>query len=233
MANAGDVGKQIVGRTPEVAGGVLRQIIEFAIEGHARFPGAKASAAKLMESRGDRDSAIEGLVAQHVRLASAQGFLTSVGGLIATPVTVPANIAGLAALDARMVAAIAHLRGYDIDDLRVRTAVTMTLLGEDLVRRLVEGNKLPSTPLVIATAPVYDPVLGAAVSERVMGSLAARIGGKHVAVIVVRQIPLLGGGVGAAVDGWVTYGLGTYAKKEFVARRRPVLQPPSDPDVSG
>lgn len=223
MASAAEVGKQIVARTPEVAGGVLRSIIEFAIDGHQTFPGAKATAGRHLEAHGDREAAIDALVGQHIGLASAQGFLTSVGGLITMPVGVPANIAGLAAIDVRMIAAIAHLRGYDIDDRRVRSAITLALLGEDDVRRLVSENKLPSTPLVVATAPVHDPRLEAAISERVMGSLAARIGDKHAAVIIVRRIPLVGGGVGAAMDGWITHALGGYARKEFIDRRRRVI----------
>ena len=224
MANTGDVGKQLVTRAPEIAGGVLRAIIDFAIDGNTTFPGAKAAAAKQLETRGDRDAAIDALVTQHVGMASAQGFLTSVGGLITMPVTFPANVAGMAALAVRMMAGIAHLRGYDVDDRRVRAALTLAMLGEDEVRRLVAEAKLPTTPLAVATAPMFDPSLDRAISERVMGSLAARMGGKHVAVIVVRRIPLVGGGVGAAMDGWITYGLGIYAKKEFVPRRRTSIQ---------
>ena len=46
MANAAsDFGKQLVTRTPEVAGGLLRSIVDFAIDGSPAFPGAKATAA--------------------------------------------------------------------------------------------------------------------------------------------------------------------------------------------
>jgi len=53
-----------------------------------------------------------------------------------------------------------------------------------------------------------------------MGALAARLGGKHLVLVVVQRIPLVGGGVGAAVDGWVTFGLGAYVKREFIARQQ-------------
>jgi hypothetical protein len=219
MANAAsDFGKQLVTRTPEVAGGMLRTIIEFAIDGNATFPGAKTTAARTLQSKGDRESAIDSVVVQHVGMASAQGFLTSVGGLITLPVGLPANIVGLAVLGVRMIASIAHLRGYDVDDRRVRAALTMAMLGDDEVRRLVADGKLPTSPLAIATAPVFDADLERTISERVMGSLAGRLGGKHLAVVFVRRIPLVGGGVGAAVDGWLTYGLAGYAKREFIAR---------------
>jgi len=39
-------------------------------------------------------------------------------------------------------------------------------------------------------------------------------------MLMVRRIPFVGGGVGAAVDGLLTMGLGAYAKREFVARQQ-------------
>lgn len=221
MANAAsDFGKQLVTRTPEMAGGLLRSIVDFAIDGSPAFPGAKATAARSLQSKADREGAIDALVRYHVSMASAQGFMTSVGGLLTLPVGLPANIAGMAVLGVRMIAAIAHLRGYDVDDRRVRAALTLAMLGDDEVRRLVADGKLPSSPLAVATAPVFDPALERTISERVMGSLAGRIGGKHVAVVVVRRIPLVGGGVGAAVDGWLTFGLAAYARREFIPRHQ-------------
>lgn len=220
MATAGEIGKQLVARTPEVAGGVLRQLIDFGIDGNDTFPGARAAAAKKLEDRGNREAAIDSIVNQHIGLASAQGFVTSVGGLITVPIGLPANLAGLAILSVRMVAAVAHLRGYDVTDRRVRAAITLAMLGEDEVRKLVTEGKLPSTPLAIATAPVFDPELERQISERVAGSISGRIGGKHLAVVVLQRIPLIGGGVGAVVDGLLTFGLAGYARREFVARQQ-------------
>ena len=37
--------------------------------------------------------------------------------------TIPTNITGLALIQCRMIAGIAHLRGYDLDDPRVRNAI--------------------------------------------------------------------------------------------------------------
>lgn len=220
MAKPVELGKQLVTRTPQVAGGMLRSIVDFAIYGNDQLPGAKTVAARTLQSRGDREAAIDSLVTQHVSLASAQGFLTSIGGWVTVPVGLPANIAGLAVLSVRMAAAIAHLRGYDVEDPRVRSALTLTILGEDLVRKLVTTGKIPASPLVVATAPAFDPELERQISERVMGSLAGRMSSKHLAVVVMRAIPLLGGGVGAAVDGWLTFGLGGYIKREFIPRQQ-------------
>lgn len=220
MAKPVELGKQLMTRTPQVAGGMLRSIVDFAIYGNDQLPGAKAVAARTLQSRGDREAAIDSLIGQHVSLAGAQGFLTSVGGWVTVPVGLPANIAGLAVLSVRMTASIAHLRGYDVEDPRVRSAITLTLLGEDPVSKLVASGKIPASPLGVATAPAFDADLERQISERVMGSLAGRMGGKHLAVVVMRAIPLLGGGVGAVVDSWLTFGLGSYIKREFVARQQ-------------
>lgn len=220
MAKPVELGKQLMTRTPQVAGGMLRSIVDFAIYGNDQLPGAKAVAARTLQSRGDREAAIDSLIGQHVSLAGAQGFLTSVGGWVTVPVGLPANIAGLAVLSVRMTASIAHLRGYDVEDPRVRSAITLTLLGEDPVSKLVASGKIPASPLGVATAPAFDADLERQISERVMGSLAGRMGSKHLAVVVMRAIPLLGGGVGAVVDSWLTFGLGSYIKREFVARQQ-------------
>ena len=59
----------------------------------------------------------------HVRLAGAQGFVTNLGGVVTAAVAIPANITGLALIQCRMIAGIAHLRGYDLHDPRVRNAI--------------------------------------------------------------------------------------------------------------
>ena len=118
-----------------------------------------------------------------------------------------------------MVAAIAHLRGYDLDDNRVRTALVMCLLGgEEIAKRITEG-KLPTSPMTVATAPMFDPELDRQVAEEVTAGLATRIGGKNLALVVTRRVPLLGGGIGAVMDGIATYQVGRYAKSEMLRSR--------------
>nr|WP_231920388.1 EcsC family protein [Microlunatus soli] len=199
---------------------MLRRIVEVAIDGTGRFPSARTTAARHLEKHGGSvDAAIESLIDSHVRIGTAQGFVTNLGGIVVAAVTIPANLAGVAVVQVRMIAAIAHLRGYDIDDRRVRTALVLCLLGGEQIGRRVASGRLPTTPLAIATAPVFDPNLDARVSEAVVGDLLARVGGKHLPLLITRRIPLLGGGVGAVVDGLATYQIGQFAKGELVRRR--------------
>ena len=211
---------------PQAAAGVLRQILEVAIDGDQRFPGAERIAeSKLARCGGDPQLAIDAVIDQHIRLAGVQGFATGLGGLITLPVALPANLTGIAIVQARMVAAIAHLRGYDLDDPRVRTAVITCLLGEEGIADRLKKSSLVSSPMAIATAPVFDPELDRQISGEVVGELIARISGKKMALTVTRRVPLLGGAVGGCVDGWSTYRVGQYADKSLVRRIRRPIEP--------
>lgn len=222
MANARDVGRALTkGTIPTgAAGGALRRVLEIAIDGVSKLPSAKSVAARQLQHHGDVEAAITALVAQHIRLASAQGFVTNVGGLVSQVVTVPANLAGVAVVQIRLVAAIAHLRGYDVNDPRVRTGLMMCLLGGEEVERRVKSAELPTVPIAVATAPVFDPTLDALVADTVLSDLLAKVGGKRMALVVSRRVPLLGGGVGAVMDGLTTRAVGRYASEQFAPRRR-------------
>src|SRR5262245_22793215 len=179
---------------PHAAAGVLRQVLDVAIDGYKGFPGAEAIARRFADKYPDDPrKAVDAIVDLHVRLAGLQGAVTSVGGLITLPIALPANVTGLAVVQARMVASIAALRGYDLSDPRVRTAVITCMLGDQGVADRLKRASLPTSPLAMATAPVFDPELDRRVSSEVATELVARVSGKRMALSVTRRVPLLGG----------------------------------------
>jgi uncharacterized protein (DUF697 family) len=66
---------------------------------------------------------------------------------------------------------------------------------------------------------VFDPDLDRQVAEKVVADLAGRIGGKNLALVVTKRVPLVGGGIGAVMDGIATHQIGKYAKGELARRR--------------
>jgi hypothetical protein len=142
------------------------------------------------------------------------------GGLVTMTFTIPANLAGLALIQCRMVAGILHLRGYDLDDPRVRTAILASLLGEEQLLALIRKKKLPGTPMALATAPVHDPELSVVMANEVASELISRVAGKKLARTVVRKIPLVGGFVGLGADAYSTWQIGRYVGREFLPRTR-------------
>ena len=222
--STGGTGRQPA-RLSELAPGLtaafVREALHRAIHGIGPLPSASAAADKqLTEQRGDVDRAIHEVIENHVRYAGAQGFVTNLGGLATMAFTVPTNISGLALVECRMIAAIAHLRGYDLADPRVRNAVLVCLLGEESVRRLVTDKKLPAPPMALATAPAHDPGLDRVISAEVASDLFARVAGKKLAGTVGRRIPLVGGLVGMGADGYATWRIGSYADRELLPLAR-------------
>jgi hypothetical protein len=212
-------------RLTEIAPGLtaafVREALHRAIHGVGPLPAAAVAADKqLREQRGDVDRAIHEVIENHVRYAGAQGFVTNLGGLATIAFSVPTNISGLALVECRMIAAIAHLRGYDLDDPRVRNAVLVCLLGEESVRELVQSQRLPAPPMALATAFVHDPGLDRVISAEVASDLVAKVAGKRLAGTVARRIPLIGGLVGMGADGYATWRIGRYADRELLPLAR-------------
>jgi hypothetical protein len=204
---------------PGLASGFVRQAFDRAVDGTGPLRGAAAAAdLRLMENDGDLGRAIGSLVDGHVKLAGIQGFVTNLGGVLAATVAVPANISGLALLQCHMVAGIAHLRGYDLADPRVRNAVLACMLGEETVRGMVKKGRLPAPPMALATAPAYDDRLDDRLASEVAAELISRAAGKRTVAALARRMPLVGGGVGAVTDGLATYNVGRYAAKELKSR---------------
>lgn len=206
---------------PGISSSVVQNALHRAIVGVGPLPAAAVAADRqLEEQKGNVTRAVREVIENHVAYASAGGLATNLGGLVTAAVMIPANITGLALIQCRMVAGIAHLRGYDLDDPRVRDAVLVTLLGEEKVNRQVAKKKLPAPPMAIATAPVYDAELDRIVATEVAAELITRVAGKRLANTVGRRVPLVGGVVGASVDGWETWRIGRYASRELLPRAR-------------
>ena len=138
--------------------------------------------------------------------------------MVTATVTIPANITGLALIQCRMIAGIAHLRGYDLADPKVKNAILVCLLGEDVVNAQVKAKKVPAPPMALATAPLHDPDLDKVISAEVAAELVTRVAGKRLATTIGRRIPLVGGVVGMGADGFATWRVGRYADRELLPR---------------
>lgn len=223
MGAMSSMSKRLAPKVTELAPGLttafVREALRRAIEGVGPLPPAAQAADKqLAEQNGNVERAVHEVIENHVRYAGAQGFLTNLGGLVTAAVTIPANISGLALIECRMIAGIAHLRGYDLADPRVRNAILVCLLGEDSVRNLVKKKQIPAPPMALATAPAHDAELDTIVSAVVASDLITKVAGKRLATTVGRRIPVVGGVVGASADGYATWRVGRYADRELLPR---------------
>lgn len=223
MGIGGTIGKRLAPQVhklaPELTSNFVHVALSRAIHGVGPLPPAAAAAeAQLREQHGDVERAVHEVIENHVRYAGAQGFVTNIGGLATAALTIPANITGLALIQCRLVAGIAHLRGYDLADPRVHNAVLACILGEDTVKALVKKRRIPAPPMAIATAPAHDPHLDLVMSAEVTSELLTKVAGKRMATTVARRVPVVGGVVGASADAFVTWQVGRYADRELRPR---------------
>ena len=218
-----EAARQIAPRVTHLAPGLtqsfVREALHRALTGVGPLPAAAhAAEAQLREQHGDVDKAVREIIQNHVAYAGVEGLATNLGGLVTAAIVAPANIAGLALIQCRMVAGIAHLRGYDLDDPRVRNAILETVLGEETVVKMVKKHQLPAPPMAVATAPQHDPALDQTIATVLANELIGRVIGKRIATTVGKRVPIVGGAVGLVADGWSTWRVGRYADRELLPR---------------
>ncbi|MFP5253389.1 MAG: EcsC family protein [Actinomycetes bacterium] len=223
MGIGGSIGKRLAPQVhklaPELTSSFVHEALSRAIHGVGPLPpAASAAEAQLREQHGDVERAVHEVIENHVRYAGGQGFLTNIGGLATAALTIPANITGLALIQCRLVAGIAHLRGYDLADPRVHNAILACILGEDTVRSLVKRRRIPAPPMAIATAPAHDPHLDKVMAAEVTSELLTKVAGKRLATTIGRRVPIVGGVVGASADAFSTWQIGRYADRELRPR---------------
>ncbi len=168
----------------------------------------------LAAAGGSRELAIARLVTWQVRYAGAAGFLSNVGGLVTIPLSLPANLASVLLIQLRMIAAIAHLRGYRVSDAQVKTLALVCLTGRastGLLRDLSVG--LGTQLTTAAIMKLSGGVLGR-INHTVGLRLATRAGSAGL-FSAARIVPVVGGVVGGGFDAAVTRGVAEVAKRVF------------------
>ncbi|MGP4033853.1 EcsC family protein [Pseudarthrobacter sp. 1C304] len=163
----------------------------------------------------DIEKAIKRLIVESVEAAGVNGFVTGLGGFIAMPVTVPANMAGALVINARLAGAIAYLRGYDPKDPHVRTVATLVAVGSN-AQQIVKtfGIKVGEKVLIQAIKQLPIAVIRE-INKKVGFMLLAKYGTKRAVVTLAKGVPLVGGVIGGAVDATMTGAIGRTARTMF------------------
>jgi hypothetical protein len=181
--------------------------------------GPLTSAVELADAARTRSLTTGDAVARVARTTiirgAAGGFITGVGGFSAMPVALPVNVLEFYVQAARMVSAIATLRGHDVDDPQVRKAVLQTLVRtqrDSLLVKAVSATRgsavtgrllrlLPSGALLVGNKGIGYRLLHA-----IAGRLFARFG---------RGVPFIGGIFVATTDGWMMRRIAKQAMIDF------------------
>ncbi|MGI6446044.1 MAG: EcsC family protein [Candidatus Ozemobacteraceae bacterium] len=148
--------------------------------------------------------------------AATSGFITGLGGILTLPIAIPANVASVLYVQVRMIAAIAHIGGYDLKNDKVKTLVFSCLVAnsaKDVLKDIgiAVGNKLAMNAIKgISGKTIVE------INKKVGFKLLTKFGEKGV-VNLGRAVPLLGGIIGGSFDAYTTNAVGNIARDTFVA----------------
>lgn len=197
---------------------LVQTLLESGIDGKGPFDSAREVAEAALAKEGSVESAIAKVVSQHTRLAAVEGFLTGLGGFVTLPVALPANVVGFYLLATREAAAIAHLRGYDLTDHRIRSAVLLTLVGSDGEDLLKKAGVMTKSGAMTSMASSYLPGPALMVVNKAVGFRLLTQVGKRSLTRLGKAIPLAGGVIGAGLDGFLMRSVAKQARQEFPAK---------------
>ena len=182
------------------------------------LPGEKSIeelAEDYLAKTSSREKAIDKLIGYQTVLCGTNGFITGLGGLLVLPVAISANVAGVIYVQLRMIAAIAHINGYDIYSDQVRTIAYTCLTGSSAANVLKNtGIKIGEKVAINAIKKIPVEVL-VKINQQVGFRLVTKFGQKGL-VNFGKMIPLVGGVVGGAFDTGMTLTIGNIAKKVFL-----------------
>ena len=197
------------------ANSLVHRLMDLGIDGRGPIDSAAKVAADALAKTGDPEKAIA-LVTRNVKLVGAGGgFVTGLGGFVVMPVSLPVNILEFYTLATRVTAATAILRGYDVSQPHVRTAVLLTLVGADsddiLLKAGVQASsgKLTSLATRGLPAPVLM-VLNKAIGFRLVGQV-----GRSTFSRLGKGVPVMGGVIGAGLDFYMMGKIAEQARAEF------------------
>lgn len=196
-------------------GKLVDSLLDVAIEGRGPIKPVKQVAAAMRRGAGEQTAAITKASSAQLVGAAVGGFVTSVGGFAAMPVALPLNIAEFYFQATRVVAKIAELRGYDVDDAQVRQAISLALAGADADEVFAKVGMGASNNFVMGALEDQLPdsammMVNKAVAFRLMRSMGekslSRLG---------KGIPVVGGFVGAGLDTYLMFRIIETAKEQF------------------
>ncbi|MDO5696429.1 MAG: EcsC family protein [Dermatophilus congolensis] len=195
---------------------LVEKLLSIGFDGSGKFDSAHEIAAAAQRRRSDPERVIDDIVAQHTRLAATSGFVTGLGGFALMVVALPANVAGFYVLATRMAAAIAKVRGFDIDDPAVRSAILLSLVGSDADDILAKAGAGASGPLANVATKRLPSTAVMAINKGVGFRLLTQLSGKTLGRLG-RAVPLVGGLVGATFDGFYLTRIARHVRDEFPA----------------
>lgn len=198
-----------------VVGRLIQVLLDAGIDGLGPLKSAHELADLARHDTRTVEGAVKKVVRSHVVKGGVGGFVTGIGGFVTMPIALPANVVEFYVGATRMVASIATLRGHDIDDPQVRSAVLLALVGSDADEVLARVGLTGGSGKVVGLVGQQLPPAALLMLNKAIGFRLLRGVGEKAFARLGRAIPLAGGVVGGGIDVWMMKRIADHAMNEF------------------
>ena len=190
-----------------------------AIGGLPGLPGIEVFAESYLKSNNsDVEAAISDVIRWQIAQAGIVGVLTAMGGLVTLPAGVTANLASVLYLQLRMIAAIAHLRGYDVKSDSVKAFAIICLTGSSATDILKDVSIKFGEKVTIQLLKKIPGQLLTSINQMVGFRLLSKFGTTGI-INLSKLIPIIGGLISGGIDATTTGVIASTAKSLFPKRR--------------
>lgn len=145
------------------------------------------------------NEAAKSFINYQIAKCTTSGFLTGFGGIITLPVAIPANIGSVLYVQMRMIACLAHMGGYAMDDDQTQTLVYACLAGVSIDGLVKAAGIKIGTKL---TTSLIKKIPGTAlikINQKVGFRMLTKFGTKGI-INLGKMVPLAGAFVSGVFD---------------------------------
>lgn len=198
----------------------IQQALEWAYDKavNGNVPGldnAQQMALSYMAKDGSAVDQANSLIRWQNTKAGTSGFVTGLGGAFTLPIAIPANITSVLYIQIRMIAAIAHMGGYDLRNDQVKTMVYACLCGNAASEVLKAAGVKIGTKLTEQAIKNISGAVLTKINQAVGFRLLTKFGSKG-AINLIKLVPVAGGVIGGAFDSITTNIIGNVARETFI-----------------
>lgn len=209
---------------------MLEKVYSKSIDGIPHVsPAIEDLANQYLTKYSDVKKAAKSFINYQITKCTTSGFLTGFGGLITLPITLSANITSVMYVQMRMIACIAYMGGYSVNDDQTQTLVYACLAGVSVDELIKQAGIKIGTKM---TNSLIKKIPGKAltkINQKVGFRLMTKFGTKGV-INLGKMIPVVGAVIGGGMDFIETKIIANRAYKLFIDGDTSVLDK-ADKDV--
>ena len=200
--------------------GVISKALNYAYDkAITNVPGLDSAydlACEYSREPGSKYDQVNSLIRWQNAKSATTGFLTNLGGFVAMPVTLPADLTSLFYIQLRMIAAIAIIGGYDPKDDKVKTLAFGCLVGVEVLNQTLKdvGINIGKQLAVQAIKKIPREII-VKINQMIGKRVLTKFGQKGI-INLGKYVPLIGGGIGALFNAFSTNTVGNTARDAFI-----------------